>query len=51
MLSLKAQNQPFLTKSKVDLGFEHSILRVIDSPLKILFDILFPTYSKFLTAS
>ena len=51
MLSLKVQNQHFLTKSKVHLGFEHAILRAIDWPLKILQDILSLTYSLFLAAS
>ena len=36
MLSLKAKNQHFLTKSKVNLEFEHSVLRAIDCPLKLL---------------
>ena len=51
MLSLKAQNKHFLTKSKVNLGFEHAILRDIDCSLKILEDILSLTYSLFLVAS
>ena len=51
MLSLKAQNQHFLTKFKVNLGFEHAFLRAIDRPLKILQDILSLTYSLFLAAS
>ena len=44
MLSLKAQNQHFLTKSKVNLGFEHSVLSAIDFQLKTLFDSLSLTY-------
>ena len=51
MLSLKAQNQHFLTKSKVNLGFEHAILKAIDWPLKILQEIVSLTYSLFLSAS
>ena len=50
MLSLKALNQHFLTKSVVNLGFEHVILRAIDCTLKILQDILSLTYSLFLAA-
>ena len=50
MLSLKAQNQHFLTKSKVNLGFEHAFLSAIDHSLKILQDILSLTYSLFLAA-
>ena len=51
MLSLKTQNQHFLTKSRVNLGFERAILRAIDCPLKILQDILSLAYSLFLAAS
>ena len=49
--TLKSQNQHFLTKSKVNLGFEHAFSRAIDRPLKILQDILSLTYSLFLAAS
>ena len=48
---MKSQNQQFLTKSKVNLGFEHAILRAIDCALKILQDILSLVYSLFLAAS
>ena len=51
MLSLKTQNQHFLTKSKVNLRFEPAILRAIDCQLKILQDILSLTYSLLLAAS
>ena len=51
MLALKAQDQHFLTKSKVNLGFENASLRAIDCPLKILQDILSLTYSLFLATS